>query len=223
MRVVIGDIIPLALVVTISPLNIIPAILLLFTARPLASASAFLVGFIIGVGALLGVLVAIAGAIDRSAHSGQATWVGIVKLVLGAYLMVAAVRKFRGRPGPDESAALPRWMDGVAGYSPGRSLGLGVVLGGLNPKNLVVGAAAAATIGSAGLSGGHQVVVGAVYVAVAVVGVAAPILVTVSLGDRSSGVLDGWKDWLGHNNATVMSVLFAVFGVVLVGQGIAGV
>ena len=35
LKVVIGEILPLALVVTISPLNIIPAILLLFTLRPL--------------------------------------------------------------------------------------------------------------------------------------------------------------------------------------------
>ena len=42
------------------------------------------------------------------------------------------------------------------------------------------------------------------------------------LGDRSAEVLDGWKIWLRHNNPTVMAVLFFVFGVVLIGQGIAG-
>jgi len=35
----VGEILPLALVVTISPLNIIPAILLLSTARPLVAAT----------------------------------------------------------------------------------------------------------------------------------------------------------------------------------------
>ena len=55
---------------------------------------------------------------------------------------------------------------------------------------------------------------------VAVLGVAAPILVTAFLGDRSPKVLDGWKVRLTQNNATVMSVLFLIFGVVLIGQGI---
>lgn len=223
MRVVVGGIIPLALVVTISPLNIIPAILLLFTARPLANALSFLGGFIAGIGVVLAVFVSIAGALDRSAHTGQATWVAVLKLVLGAYLVVAAVRRFRSRPTSGAPGTMPGWMDGIAGYSPGRSLGLGLALGGLNPKNMVVGAAAAASIGSAALSGVQQVGVGAIYVAVAVLGVAAPILVTVFLGHRSSGVLDSWQEWLKQNNATVLSVLFVVFGVVLIGQGIAGI
>jgi hypothetical protein len=222
-RVVVGGIIPLALVVTISPLNIIPAILLLFTARPLANALSFLGGFIAGIGVVLAVFVSIAGALDRSAHTGQATWVAVLKLVLGAYLVVAAVRRFRSRPTSGAPGTMPGWMDGIAGYSPGRSLGLGLALGGLNPKNMVVGAAAAASIGSAALSGVQQVGVGAIYVAVAVLGVAAPILVTVFLGHRSSGVLDSWQEWLKQNNATVLSVLFVVFGVVLIGQGIAGI
>jgi len=55
---------------------------------------------------------------------------------------------------------------------------------------------------------------------VAVLGVGAPIVVTAILGDRSPKVLDGWRVWLTQNNATVMSVLFLIFGVVLVGQGI---
>jgi Na+/H+ antiporter NhaA len=55
---------------------------------------------------------------------------------------------------------------------------------------------------------------------VAASGVAAPILVTAFLGDRSPNVLDGWRVWLAQNNATVMSILFLIFGVVLIGQGI---
>ena len=41
------------------------------------------------------------------------------------------------------------------------------------------------------------------------------------LGARVHEVLEGWKTWLGRNNAVVMTVLFLVIGVVLVGQGVA--
>ncbi len=51
----------------------------------------------------------------------------------------------------------------------------------------------------------------------------APILAAVLLGDRSHEVLDGWRAWLNLNNAAVMSVLFLIFGVVLIGQGIQAV
>jgi len=219
-KVVVGEILPLALVVAISPINVIPVILLLFTKRPVVNAVCFLAGFIAGVAAVLGACVAIAEAVDLSTDSGHATWVTVLKLALGVYLLVAAVRKFRGRPRTGEEGAMPKWMDGISGFSPGKSLGAGLALGAVNPKNVVVGLAAAATIASAVLSSGQQVAAIAIYVLVAVLGVAAPILATLLLGDRSHEVLDGWKAWLDQNNAAVMSVLFLIFGVVLIGQAI---
>ncbi len=223
LKTVIGEILPLALVVTLSPLNVIPAILLLFTSRPLANALSFLTGFVAGVAVVLGLLIALGGAINVSTDRGHAMWAGALKLALGVYLLVAAVRKFRGRPGTGEEGSLPEWMDGVAGYTPGKSLLAGLTLGALNPKSLVVALAAATAVSAGGLSTGQQVAAAAVYVVVAVLGVAAPILVMVVLGDRAPGVLNGWNVWLRHNNASVMSVLFVVFGVVLIGQGIAGI
>jgi len=222
-RTVIGEILPLALVVTISPLNIIPAILLLFTTRPLASATNFLVGFVLGVGAVLGLFVAVAGAADLSSGSGHTRWGAILKLALGAYLVVAAVQKFRSRPRAGESGAMPTWMDGIAGYTPAHAFGAGAVLGAVNPKNVVVALAAAATIATADLQTSQIAIVVIIYVVIAIAGVAAPIVVTLFLGDRSAEVLEGWNAWLRQNNAAVMSVLFVVFGVVLIGRGIAAV
>ncbi len=222
MKVVIGALLPLALVVTISPLNILPAILLLFSARPLAGATRFLVGFVLGVGGVLGALVVLAGAADLSAGSGHGRWGGVLKLVLGAYLLMAAVRKFRGRPRFGEQASMPTWMDGLADATPAKAFGAGVALGAVNPKNIVMAVAAAATIASGGLPTGQAIAAMAVYVIIAALGVAAPILVTLVLGDRAPGVLNSWSEWLRQNNATVMSVLFTVFGVVLIGQGIGG-
>ena len=66
MRVVIGDILPLALVVTVSPLNVIPVILLLFTTRPVLQSSLFLAGFTLGVAVVLGGAVALASALEHS-------------------------------------------------------------------------------------------------------------------------------------------------------------
>ena len=81
---------------------------------------------------------------------------------------------------------------------------------------------AAAAISSAGLSAGQSIVSIVVYVVIAAAGVAAPLVVMVSLGDRAQGILENWKAWLALNNATVMAVLLLVFGVVLVGKGVAG-
>ncbi|MGP8059794.1 MAG: GAP family protein [Acidimicrobiales bacterium] len=222
MKAVIGDILPLALVVTISPINIIAAILLLFSRRPLLNASSYFVGFVLGVAAVLAGFVAIAGALNLTAGSDTSRGAAGVMLVLGVALLVAAVRKFRGRPRSGEEPSTPKWMDGIAGYSAARSFVVGVAVGAFNPKNLVVGLAAAVAVGSAGLSIAAQIGATTVYVVVAVLGVAAPIVTMVVLGEKAQPVLDKWRLWLDENNAVVMAVLFVIFGVVLVGKGIAG-
>ncbi len=222
MKAVIGDILPLALVVTISPINIIAAILLLFSRRPLLNASSYFVGFVLGVAAVLAGFVAIAGALNLTAGSDTSRGAAGVMLVLGVALLVAAVRKFRGRPRSGEEPSTPKWMDGIAGYSAARSFVVGVAVGAFNPKNLVVGLAAAVAVGSAGLSIAAQIGATTVYVVVAVLGVAAPIVTMVVLGEKAQPVLDKWRLCLDENNAVVMAVLFVIFGVVLVGKGIAG-
>jgi hypothetical protein len=48
MREVIGEVLPLAVVVMVSPINIVAAILLLFSSRPIGGATAYLLGFAAG-------------------------------------------------------------------------------------------------------------------------------------------------------------------------------
>ncbi len=222
MHTVIGEILPLAIVVTVSPINIVAAILLLFTGRPVLNASCYLAGFVVGVAGVVVALTAVADAVGLSADNQRSRGASAVVLGLGVVLLVVAVRTFRARPGPDEPAAPPKWMDGIAGFGPGRSAAVGVAVGAANPKNIVVALASAVAIASAGLTVAQSAGVVVVYTVLASLGVAAPIVTTLVLGDRAGDVLSGWKAWLDRNNATVMAVVYLVFGVVLAGRGIAG-
>jgi threonine/homoserine/homoserine lactone efflux protein len=217
---VLGSILPLAIAVAISPVPIIAEILLLFTDRRVANAGAFVVGFTVGVAGVLGMLVVLAGTQDLSSGTDASTASAIIGMVLGALLIVGAVRQFRGRPGPGKTAPTPKWMDGISAFQPGRSLAAGLVVGAVNPKNIAMAIGTSRVIAGAGLSAGEDVVVVVVYTLVAILGVAAPLVVMLVMGDRAQGILDGWKSWLGQNNAAVMSVLFLVFGIVLIGQGL---
>ena len=118
---------------------------------------------------------------------------------------------------------MPKWMNGIAGFAPGKSLLVGVGIGALNPKNIIDGVAAAVAIASASLPAGQEAGAIAVYVLVSVLGVAAPLAVTLAMGEKAQTILNGWKAWLGQNNAVVMTVLFLIFAVVLIGKGIAGI
>jgi threonine/homoserine/homoserine lactone efflux protein len=80
---------------------------------------------------------------------------------------------------------MPKWMDGIAGFAPGKSLAVGVAVGALNPKNIAVGLAAALSIASVELSTGQQLGCLAVYVFVVVLGVSTPLVVTLVLGDTA--------------------------------------
>ena len=222
MRTVVGEILPFAIVVAVSPINIVAAILLLFSKKPVLNASCYLAGFMTGVALVVAVITAIADSAELSGDAQRSRWASALLLALGVYLLVIAVQTFRKRPAPDEDPPAPAWMDGITGFGPLKSIGIGLTIGALNPKNIAVGVAAAITIASAGISTGVTISVVAMYTVIASLGVATPIVATLILGDRSTEVLEGWKAWLDRNTAAVMAVIYLVFGVILVGKGIGG-
>jgi Sap, sulfolipid-1-addressing protein len=59
-----------------------------------------------------------------------------------------------------------------------------------------------------------------VFVAVASVGVATPVVIYFALGERSAKLLGELKGWMAANNAAIMAVLLLVIGTKLIGDGI---
>lgn len=220
MRHIIGDLIPLALVITLSPFNIVPCILLLFGARPKAKATSFLVAFVLGLSTTVTVLTLLADRLGFASTGGGHRWFSYVKIALGALLLFQAVVEFRDRPRGDEEGELPGWMDGLTTASLGRGFAVGLLLGAVNPKSIVMGIGAATTISESGLSSPHAVVAGLCFVIVASLGVAAPLVTVLLLGARSADVLHAWDHWLKHNHNVIMTVLFTILGAVLVTQGV---
>ena len=90
----------------------------------------------------------------------------------------------------------------------------------MNPKNLGLTISAAAAIGSAGLSSGDEAIVLVVYVVIASLTIAAPVLLNLVMGSKATHTLTEMKEWLTDNNATVMTVLFIVLGAKVLGDGI---
>jgi hypothetical protein len=113
-------------------------------------------------------------------------------------------------------------MGALDGFTPVKAGGAGVVLSALNPKNLLLTIAGAAAIAQTGISTGEQAGAYVVFVAIASIGVGAPVVIAWALGDRSRHILDGLKTWLAHNNAVIMAVLLLIIGVKLIGNAISG-
>jgi threonine/homoserine/homoserine lactone efflux protein len=221
MGAAIGDVLGLAAGVAVSPLPIVAIILLLATPRGRANGSLFAVGWLVGLCVLGAVVLLLAGPADASDGGQPAAWTGWLKLLLGVLLLLLAARQWRARPAEGAEPEMPKWMAGLDRLRPGQALGLGALLSAVNPKNGGLTIAAAASIAGAGLAGGQQAVALAVFVLVGSVGVLAPLVLYLVAGERAARTLDGWKTWAGDHNAAIMAVLFLVFGLKLVGDGIA--
>jgi hypothetical protein len=221
MGTAIGQALPLAVGVALSPIPIIAVVLMLMSPRARLNGPAFVLGWLAGLAVLGAIMLSIAGPADASDQGKPATWASVLKLVLGLLLVLVAVLQWRGRPKPGQEAEAPKWMGSIERFNPGKAAGAGAVLSGLNPKNTLLAVGAATGIAQTGIGGADQAIAYAVFAIVATLGVAAPVVVYFVLGDRSHQMLGGLRDWMGQHNAAIMAVLCLVIGVKLIGDGIA--
>jgi hypothetical protein len=98
----IGDLLPAAVGVAISPLPIVAVVLMLVTARARTNGPVFLAGWVVGVAGVQTILLLIASGADVSEHGQPADWVDWLKLALGLLLMLLSLWQWRGRPRADE-------------------------------------------------------------------------------------------------------------------------
>jgi threonine/homoserine/homoserine lactone efflux protein len=216
----IGQMLPAAVGVAVSPMPIVAVVLMLVSRRGRANGPAFVVGWVLGLAILGAVVLAVSSGADASDGGEPATWVGVLKLVLGLLLLLVGVRQWRGRPRGDQGPATPGWMAALDTFTPVKASGAGVLLSALNPKNALLAVGAAAAIAGTGIATGSQAVAYGLFVLIASAGVGTPVALSVVLGDRARATLDGLKDWLTANNAVIMAVLLLVLGVKLIGDGI---
>jgi threonine/homoserine/homoserine lactone efflux protein len=216
----IGQVLPFAVVVALSPIPIIGVVLMLGTPRARSNGPAFILGWLIGL-SLAGTIVLLVASGANASESGEpATWVGVLKLVLGALLLLLGVKQWRNRPRGDADAALPGWMRTVDQFTPGRAVAMGVALSAINPKNLVLTIGAAAAIAESGIGTGDQAVALAVFVLVGTLGPGLPVAIYFLMGERAARTLDDLKEWMGHHNTAIMAVICLVIGAKLIGDGI---
>jgi threonine/homoserine/homoserine lactone efflux protein len=218
----IGDMLPAAVGVAISPIPIIAVVLMLVSPHGRVNGPAYLGGQLVGVAAAGAIVLLIAGGVGRGDDGEPAGWVSWLKLVLGVLLVLLAVKQWRDRPRAGESAATPKWMEAIDDFTPPKAFGAGIVLSAFNPKNLILTVAGVAAIVSAGIAGDQEVIALVVFTIVGSLGVAIPVVIYFALGDRSAPLLGRLKEWMAQNNAVIMAVILLLIGVKLLGDAISG-
>ena len=223
MKEAIGAILPLAVGVALSPIPIVAVVLMLATPGGRTNGIAFVAGWIVGL-AVAGTLVLLASSGASASEGGEpASWVGWVKLALGALLLLVGARMWSKRPRGGAEPKLPGWMKTIDTFTAGRSVAMGVALSAINPKNLLIVVAAGAAIAQTGISASDQAIALAVFVVIGTLGPGLPLGIYFAMGERSKEILAGLRQWMVRHNSAIMTVLLGVIGIKLIGDGIAAV
>ncbi len=211
-----GELIPLALVVALSPLSIIPAVVLvLHTDHPRPTGLAFMAGWLVGLAALTVVFVQVPHLIDGLDQESP-RWAPWVRIAIGVLLIVLAAWRWATR---DRDTRPPALLNRLGRITPAGAAVIGFVLSVANPKVLVMNAAAGLIIGTAAVGVGVWIAV-AFYTVVAGSTVVAPILAYTVAGERVDPQLERLKDWMQRRHAVVTAVMLVAVGLLLLYSGI---
>ncbi len=217
---VIGDLLPLAIGIAISPIPIIAVILMLLSRDAAKTSTGFLLGWVAGIVVVTVIVLVLVGQAGNTSSGKPSTVSSVLKLVFGVLLVLMAARQWRGRPAEGETATMPKWMAAITSFTFVKALGLGFLLSGINPKNLLMCLSAGTTLGAAQLSVTDDVIVIAIFTVIASCTVGGPVIGYLSARKQMAKPLDQLRAWLTQNNGAVMAVLLLVIGVVLIGKGV---
>ncbi|MEV4686530.1 GAP family protein [Microbacterium sp. LWH3-1.2] len=220
MGTVIGEILPLALGVAISPIPIIAAILMLLSPKARVTSVGFLLGWVLGIVVAVTLFTLLSSILPSQDSDASTPTKGVIQLVLGAGLLLLALRQWRRRPRAGAEPAMPKWMQAIDKVTFPVAFGLGFLLSAVNPKNLLMAAATGVDIGSAGLDVGSIVLAIAIFTLIAASTVLVPVVGYLIAAEKLRGPLDALRVWLAKENAVIMAVLLLVIGVSLIGKGI---
>ena len=217
----IGGLLPIAAAVALSPIPIVAVVLVLDSARARVNGPAFALGWVAGLATVSTVVVIVAGGASDS-ESTTATGVNWVQLAIGLLFIWLAAKQWRNRPRSGEAAEMPAWMATIDQISPAKAAALGVGLSAVNPKNLALTVAAAASIAEAGLDDADTVVAVVVFVVLGSLTVAGAVVAYLIAPKRAAAPLARVRQFMTANNATIMMVILLLLGLKVLGDALAG-
>lgn len=211
----IGHVLPIAVAVALSSVPIMATVLILLSPNRVRSAVPFMVGWLLGLVAVVTAFALLAQTVPKPRHPQVA--LAVAEFLIGAAILTLAVITWR--QAPTAAVRESRWRRAVSSFGPGASFGFAVVLN-LRPKALLLAAATGLIIRADGLSVTESAIVIGVYTTVAATTVAGPIVATLVAPEKARGWLLSTRHWIDENSSVVAVVILLIVGVVLVGNGL---
>jgi threonine/homoserine/homoserine lactone efflux protein len=212
---VLTELIPLALVISLSPLSIIPAVLILQTPQPRPTGLTFLAGWLLALAALTALFVELSGLIGHLGKpTATASW---IRIVIGTALIAAGLYRWAVRK---RSTHEPAWMRRLATTTPARGVPTALLLALVNPKVFFMCAAAGLAIGTDHLRASHTWLAVLWFVIVAGSSVAIPVLAYVAAGDRLAPAVARLGEWMHRQHAVLLAGILIIIGILVLHKGI---
>lgn len=205
---------PIAAVLALSPLHLVPALLVLTGDNSRAGAT-FAAAWTLGVAAVVAGGVVAGQVSDMQVPPVDDSVSAAVKAVLGVLLVIGAVRHWRRRR---RSGPPPAWWETLSAASPRRAAVTGMALSVANPKVLLLAGAAGVVAGTAEAGAPTGFVVG--FTAIASATVMVPLLARSLGGDPAARWLRALRDRARTHHAHGMAAIFAMLGTLLLVESV---
>jgi hypothetical protein len=213
-----GALLPIAVAVAVSSVPITVTILLLLSPNRNKTALPFLIGWVIGVVAVMGVSALSAQALPTVPRRAQEEVTGALELLIGAALIVLGVVQIRRRS-RTSAAGMPHWLSAVDSFNGLVSFAVGVVLN-LRPKGLLLGITAGLALHAAPVNNAEFAAVVVIYTVIATSTVVAPIIASFLAPKKVQPKLMSARDWISVNGRVLTSAMMFMIGVVIFGAGL---
>ena len=229
------SLVPVALGVVLSPLAIMALVAVLLSRNARMNGIAYLIGWVVGLAGLMALFLWLFPVLEVHAIGEPPLWVAIVRVLIGLFLVAAAVWVYRkGRAHIIRMAAassprdvvaaspqLPGWLHSVESFRPGRTLLLGVGLFVLNPVDASCAILAALDISLSDVGATAAAWVAIAFVVIGTLPIALPVLYVVVRGPQAQPLLDRVRTWIAGNTHVLNAALLLVIGALQLEKGIA--
>lgn len=234
---VLGSTFPLAMGLTMSPVGITTALMLLLGNRGLIRALLFAVGWYAGMFLITIIPMLLAQTADEADPSATDDGIDILHLVFGVLFFVLAWITWKRRPSPQKEVEVAVPLPGSDSGEPEApakkglmerldSLGLwgclavGVVEAVAIIKNIPLGISAGAVLGQAELPIIESVIAVAIFALLATLAVLIPLIVALVGGEKVMHGLHEARHWIEANMTAITLMVLLVVGAIFLGQGL---
>lgn len=213
-----GDILPLSVGAALSPMPVAALVLILMSNKAKINSIAFLIGWILGLAALVVFMSALIG--DADAAMGTGSTIRWIQTVLGIVLILFAIKQWKSRAKAGVTPTTPKWMGAIEGFSPVKSFCVGLLLATVNLKNTPIGISVGVELSKYPVM--ERLNGFAFYLLIAGSTILIPTVSYLLFGNKLQRYFESLKTWLIDHNAAMMFVLFLILGVVMLSKALRG-